>query len=279
MKRRELLMGLFTAPFSSSPLSALAQAVDHNTEANDSTIVGALPPLPTDLAGRDREAPFQYVETGLVGSGVPSHEEVDTAYGILLKSPFGVPPIEVARYFLAIGEGEYGAKLRPFAREWPVRANPVIFHFFSATQTSPEGDTTAWCAAFLNWCLLRARATKAEQIGKSPGSFSRGGELFDIDSLRHHSTNSASSGSFRCWDSTSQPVHGDIVVFADKGTHSFSSSCRGTGHVAFFLDIPSAGKVRVLGGNQAFSGSGGAVTVADQGTGSGSRFFKYTKPR
>src|SRR5437763_10958974 len=38
----------------------------------------------------------------------------------------------------------------------PTYANPVIVAFFLATNLKPAGDTTAWCAAFVNWCLQRA---------------------------------------------------------------------------------------------------------------------------
>src|SRR6202022_1898557 len=144
-----------------------------------------------------------------------------------VQSPYGVGPIDVAQYFLAVGAGAYGQSYRSFIREWPIRANPLIFHFFSSTLTKPEGDTTAWCAAFVNWCLLRARATASEEIGKSPGFFSVSGKPFSDENIQNHSTNSASSGSFRCWDEVSPPKRGDIVVFKNSGTDALTPSCRG----------------------------------------------------
>lgn len=282
MDRRNLLYSVTAAAITTAvtrPFAALAQTATGSSPEETEIVVGMLPPLPSDLVGREKEPPFPYVDTALVGSGVPSREEIESAYDILLGSPFGVKPIDVAQYFLEVGAGTYGEKLRPFAREWPVRANPVIYHFFSATQTAPEGDTTAWCAAFMNWCLLRSHATAANQIGKAPGSFSKGGKPFDPEAMKKYSTNNASSGSFRCWRPISDPQRGDIVVFANKGTESDTPSCRGQGHVAMFLSVPKDGWVRVLGGNQVFPGSGGAVTISDMRTGLGSRFLHYAKAR
>jgi hypothetical protein len=238
-------------------------------------LISQLPPLPDDLAGQADSPPAPYDQTALVSTARPKMEEIKAADSILRKSPFGVPPIEIAQYFLAIGAGAYGADLRQYAREWPIRANPLIFHFFSATTTKPEGDTTAWCAAFMNWCLLRARATDADEIGRSPGDFSMSGKPFSTENLTKHSTNHASSGSFRCWAETTNPKRGELAVFKNAGTDAMTRSCRGTGHVAFYLEVPRPGWVRVLGGNQTQAGSNGAVTVADMKTTSGSRFMKY----
>jgi len=85
----------------------------------------------------DNAAP--YTDTALVGTAAPAKDEINKAYELLINSPFGSPPIEVAHYFLAVGAGAYGNEYRPFVREWPVRANPVIYHFFSATQISLKG--------------------------------------------------------------------------------------------------------------------------------------------
>jgi hypothetical protein len=178
-----------------------------------------------------------------------------------------------------VGAGAYGSELRPFAREWPVRANPLISHFFSATLTKPQGDTTAWCAAFMNWCLLRSHANASDEVGASPGYYSVSGKKFSDENLTKFSTNSASSGSFRCWDPISSPRRGNIVVFKNAGTDSLTPACQGQGHVAFFLSIPRAGWVRVLGGNQSDPGSGGAITVTDMKTGAGSRFMQFVEAK
>jgi hypothetical protein len=219
------------------------------------------------------------MDTALVGTAPPTDDEVRMAYDLLRQSPFGVAPVDIVQYFLAVGAGAYGRAYRPFVREWPERANPLVFHFFSSTLTKPEGDATPWCAAFLNWCLLRARAATADEIGKSPGYFSISGKPFSDENIQNHSTNNASSGSFRCLDAVSSPKRGDIAVFKNAGTDHLTPVCRGQGHVTFFLSVPREGWVRVLGGNQSDPGSGGAITVDEYQTGSGSRFMKYVRAK
>jgi hypothetical protein len=271
MQRRQLITGAVAV----TALAAIQPAWSQDSVVPDIQLVGELPPLPSDLADSAGSPPAPYSPTADVGTKPPTPEEITRATDLLKNSPFGVPPIEVAQYFLAVGAGAYGQELRPYAREWPVRANPLIFHFFSATQTKPEGDTTAWCAAFLNWCLLRSRASSADEIGRAPGNFSSSGKPFPEKNLKDHSTNSASSGSFRCWADTKTPKRGDIVVFRDPGTDDLTKVCRGTGHVAFYLGEPTKDQVRVIGGNQTLKGSNGAITVADMKTSAGSRFLKY----
>ncbi|MBY5554149.1 CHAP domain-containing protein [Rhizobium leguminosarum] len=252
-----------------------ASKAGFSQQSNETVIQGEVPPLPDDLIGKAAAPPAPYIETKVVGTARPKSEEIEAAYYVLTESPFDCAPVEVAEYVLAVGSGAYGPNLRKFAREWPERANPLIFHFFSATQTKPEGDVTAWCAAFLNWCILRAHAKKQEQIGKSPGFFSTSGLPFSVDDMKAHSTNSASSGSFRCWQETKNPKRGDLVVFKNKGTDQATKYCLGQGHVAFYLRTPGANLVQVLGGNQISAGSGGAVTVANMSTTPESRFMKY----
>lgn len=246
-------------------------------------ILGELPPLPSDLAGFADEPPAPYVATEPVGTARPTDDEVRRAYEILVNSPFGpqrTTPIGVAQYFLEVARGVYGEEKRPFAREWPIRANPLIFHMFASTETKPEGDTTAWCAAFLNWCILRSHAGTTDEIGKSPGSFSRSGAPFPVENLQRFSTNHASSGSFRCWADTPSPARGDICIFKDPGTDTLTAVCRGTGHVAFVLEHPGPrgeGWVQLLGGNQSERGSNGAVTVANWQITRGSRFMNFVR--
>ncbi|MDW9912247.1 hypothetical protein GOB19_27495 [Sinorhizobium meliloti] len=273
MDRRAFLVVGGAAVLFSASRRSFSQAV------NDTVIIGEIPPLPDDLVDKAEAPPASYVETEVVGTARPKNEEIDTAYRLLIDSPYNCSPIDVAEYLLAIGSGAYGAGLRKYAREWPERANPVVFHFFSATQTKPEGDVTAWCAAFANWCSLRAHAGEREEIGKSPGFFSRSGKPFTVDNLKEHSTNSASSGSFRCWDETTSPTRGDLVVFKNAGTEGATKYCLGQGHVAFYLSRPGTSLVQVLGGNQTSAGSGGAVTIANMSTAPGSRFMKYVKAR
>ena len=274
MNRREILLSAISS-------LALIQTTSfaQNAPTADSSRISELPPLPADLASQANEPPAPYADTAPVGTAKPSDDEKNKAYEILLQSPFGVAPIDVAQYFLAVGAGAYGADFKPFVREWPVRANPLIAHFFSSTLTKPEGDTTAWCAAFMNWCLLRSHAAAADEIGASPGYYSVSGKRFPDENLRKFSTNSASSGSFRCWAEITSPKRGDIVVLKNAGTEGLTAACQGQGHVTFFLSVPSPGWVRVLGGNQSDPGSGGAITVADMRTGAGSRFMKFVSAR
>ncbi len=281
MNRRHFLasagMAVASPIFPAFAQAPAAQPTPASTPAvtPDTTIISALPPLPSDLADKASLPPADFGEITSVGTAPPTSAEVDKAYDLLINSPIGGAPIDVAQYFLAVGAGAYGEDLRPFAREWPVRANPMIMHFFTSTQTKPEGDVTAWCAAFMNWCLLRARATDVDQIGSGAAGYIKKGKPFTVQSLKQHSTNSASSGSFRCWKPILSPKRGDIVVFKNAGTDNLTKVCQGTGHVTFFVKVPSPGLVQVIGGNQSQSGSNGAITVANMSTQPGSRFFKY----
>jgi hypothetical protein len=270
MKRRTLLAGVTSAFLPTYSTFVRAQ------ETPDVEFLDDIPPLPTELQQFASEPPAPYIDVILSGAGKPSEKDKKLAYEILVGAPIGVSPIDVAKYFHGVGKGNLGAELRRFAREWPRTANPIIFHFFSATKTKPEGDVTAWCAAFMNWCLMRSRATSIEQIGSSPGDYSKSGISFTADAFEKYATRNASSGSFRCWKSISNPKEGDILVLANKGTQDFTPLCLGTGHVTFFVKQgSSANTVEVLGGNQVQSGSGGAVTRANTFIGQGSRFLKF----
>lgn len=84
-----------------------------------------------------------------------------------------------------------------------MRANPVRVGFFDATNLrAPSGDETAWCAAFVNWCV-----TQADRGNRATGS--------------------AASSSSRTWaTATDNPATGDIAVFKhrrmpDKGRVAF----------------------------------------------------------
>lgn len=98
--------------------------------------------------------------------------------------------------------------------------NPLIVTFFNSTHTEPSGDTTAWCAASLNWCL--------NQKG-------------------YAGSGSASSGSFRTAPGkTDNPQVGDIAVFRE-GDLKKAKQCYG--HVGFYVGQDSE-TVTVCGGNQ-----------------------------
>lgn len=226
----------------------------------DVIIESNMPPLPPDLQSLASIPPVEtYYDTEQVGNAKPKTEEIDMAAEILFGSPFNTTPIDVARYFYNIGqEDPHTSKRAQYVREWPVRANPVIHHFFVATQTFPAGDTTKWCAASANWFIARAYSKSREEIGQSPRYFVKTGKPFTAEAIAKTSNN-AQSGSFRCFPKSPQPTEGDLAVFADSGTES--ESCSGSGHVAFYLETVG-NYVRVLGGNQSLTGTTGAITIA-----------------
>ena len=274
MNRRAFLaiMGAATATIGDA---SLAQ------DSEDFRLLGDIPPLPTDLQPFANSPPAPIILTDPVGTAMPTTDEIDYAIQILFGAPHNCSPLEVAEYFLSVGDGtsRFGPSVRQFAREWPVRANPVIYHFFTATKTRPAGDTTAWCAAFTNWCILRSKASQQGEIGDKPDFFTSSGLPFPVASLQRFSSNSASSGSFRCYTPTDDPKKGDLVVLADQGTEGLSAQCRGTGHVGFYLDH-SEGWVTMLGGNQSAPRTGGAVTKAKyKMTGPRSRFYRFVALR
>jgi uncharacterized protein (TIGR02594 family) len=171
--------------------------------------IGVLP----DFAG--------LLPTKTLGAQRPMGPEEQIAKDILAMAPTGLTAYAVARYFLAVGNGKYGDEWVPYVSGWPIKWNPVIVAFFNATNTRPEGDVTPWCAAFVNWCFLRALSMSA--------------------------TKNASSGSFRCSGVAAiPPAEGDVVVFRKIDD---SEACAGRGHVGFFVrDLGDS--VEVLGGNQ-----------------------------
>jgi uncharacterized protein (TIGR02594 family) len=161
-----------------------------------------------------------------LGTNVPLPIEVQTAMAIIDRAPTKGHPIDVARYFLDVGDGKPDRKWIPYVEGWPDRWNPVIVEFFHSTNFGqPKGDLTPWCAAFVNWCVKR--------ISGSPA------------------TGNASSGSFKSYGKkTMNPKPGDIAVFRLTNDPTGAS---GRGHVGFFLSV-SAGEIQVLGGNQINSG-------------------------
>lgn len=169
----------------------------------------------------DFNGPLPHLE-GILGRQPASDPEVETARQLIASTPVGPLPVDVASYLLSVGNGTKGEAWQPYLKAWPVRWNPLIVAFFTATNTVPEGDATAWCAAFINWCF--------KQAGKGLA------------------TGSASSGSFRVFGtSTSTPSPGDIVVF--ERTNPKTEDETHQGHVGFFVKDNGV-EVDVLGGNQ-----------------------------
>lgn len=174
-------------------------------------------PLPTlDFAGNIE--PF--------GTKPPYESESKLARQVLSGAPTNCTPLEVASYFWGVGDGRYGETLKPYVVAWPKRWNPVIVEFFRTTGTTPEGDSTPWCAALINYCLVRGA------IGRT------------LPTNSSAPTKSARAKSFLDWGQpTTMPRPGDIVVF--------DNHVSGGGHVAFFL-ADQGDRVLVLGGNQQY---------------------------
>lgn len=155
----------------------------------------------------------------VVGSGDPTADDVLKAFKIIWNYPKSAMPLEVADYIRKESANISGSQGK-FNKEWPSRANPLIVNFFAMTNTTPSGDVTPWCAAFVNFCLAAA--------GRTP-------------------TLSAASASFRnhpSYPPTSDPKPGDLVVFQNVANSA-------QGHVAFFVDqSPDGSQISILGGNQ-----------------------------
>jgi uncharacterized protein (TIGR02594 family) len=147
------------------------------------------------------------------GVNPPLGSELAHAQAILRDVPSGPTAFTVAQYF--------DRSIDDHDKEgWPDRWNPIIVDFFRATRLNPSGDLTPWCAAFVNWCLLRA----GEQ-----------------------GTGSASSGGFKNWHApTDDPKPGDIVVFESTNP---KLAREGKGHVGLFVKR-DGDLIFTLGGNQ-----------------------------
>lgn len=171
------------------------------------------------------------IATTVTGTEAAFVDEIDLALRIRAEMPPYRTPLEVAAYYLALGQGDFqedfGIDAAKYAREWPVRANPLIVSFFDATTyRKPAGDTTAWCAAFINSCLETAVANGGSRDWAS--------------------NKSAASSEFRRWGrplaAGERPQPGDLAVYVNTADTS-------TGHVAFFVQTSATG-LYVLGGNQ-----------------------------
>lgn len=176
------------------------------------------------------EASIRDKDTVTLGHVLPPPDDKSwkEAHDILSGAPVQAAPYQIAEYFKSSVPEKYQRSWPEPNFSHPTYANPVIVLFFIATNLDPAGDTTAWCAAFANWCLQRARIA---------------------------GTMSASSQSFRNWG---QPVWsradggmpiaaktGDIAVFRTRSRPGF-------GHVCFFKQISTKqpNSVEILGGNQ-----------------------------
>lgn len=224
LTRRTFLYAICLLPF--FPKVGLALPTDWAALAKEDK---AVPEIPPELA-QFKDVPSLNNEDSIdaenkFGTKPATTAEESRGKKLLDQAPTNCKPVDVALYFLSIGQGEHGTENIPYITAWPVRWNPVIVGFFKATNAKPSGDTTAWCAAFLNYCLMKASTNKTLPINSS------------------ERTKSAGSKSFRKWGKeTKSPKPGDIVVFINKKDPTY-------GHVGFFLADMGDG-VLVLGGNQ-----------------------------
>ncbi|TAV74742.1 CHAP domain-containing protein [Rhizobium leguminosarum] len=183
--------------------SDLDAALNEAINSNSSLTLGRIIPPPTDIS---------WVETRR----------------ILSRAPRGTTPYEVASYFVEAVPPEYQMAWPEPNPAHPTFANPVILSFFLKTHTTPAGDTTPWCAAFMNWCLWRSGCP---QTGKANAvSFLKWGK--PVWKL--------ADGGMPVGAKT-----GDVAVFRNQRNPAH-------GHVAFFVEISKKvdKRIDVLGGNQ-----------------------------
>jgi uncharacterized protein (TIGR02594 family) len=139
-------------------------------------------------------------------------------------------PYDIASYFVTSLPQKFQSAWPEPNPASPTLANPLIVLFFLATKTKPSGDKTAWCAAFMNWCLSHASpAIAGTQDAGSQSFLNWGQEVWNKQ---------------QSWP----PVgarQGDVAVFTLKSDPAH-------GHVTFFQRAtPGQPKhVDVLGGNQ-----------------------------
>jgi uncharacterized protein (TIGR02594 family) len=225
ISRRMLLTGATSVAIASA---ARAQpAIDWAALANEDTEAPRIPDSLMEFADQPSlNGPISTYQP--FGTHPPKPEEELLAKKVLDNAPTNCSPVQVALYFLDVGAGKYDKELRPYVTAWPVRWNPVIVEFFRSTDTTPSGDTTAWCAAFVNYCLMRSAIGRPPIPGAAAPTYS------------------AASASFRNWGTKvadgTKADPGDIVVFRNKNYPS-------RGHVGFFI-AEDDDSVLVLGGNQ-----------------------------
>ncbi len=197
----------------------------------------------------------------------PTHAaDVARAFQIVSRAPRNAMPIDVANYFSGLTTRsvvKYGNQQYLFREEWPAAApfNPLIASFFGLTQTLPSGNSTSWCAAFVNACLWLTDRFGTDNAGSA--------------SFRHLA---------KPLDPTRPPRTGDVAVFKDQPPAGDAPNF--SGHVGFYVapeDVandkyparPVAVKrykqapskyIYVLGGNQGGGdpGSTGGIKVAPQ---------------
>jgi uncharacterized protein (TIGR02594 family) len=160
-----------------------------------------------------------------------SDPRVVAAKALLDAAPTSGTPFEVAKYFVTNVPARFQYAWPEPDAAHPTDANPLIVEFFRQMGASKDGgDTTPWCAAFVNWCIarvgLKGTGSPASQ------SFLRLPWLKPIWAAKGGGDLAAAKT-------------GDILVFT-------SSTDAAHGHVAFFsrwIDEKHS-TLEMLGGNQ-----------------------------
>lgn len=99
--------------------------------------------------------------------------------------------------------------------------NPRIIAYHATTSLRATSDSTAWCASFVNWCIVQAGLR-----GK----------------------NSARAADWLAWGVSTQAREGAVIVIRNGAAANSSLTVSGN-HVGFLVE-ETATLYRVLGGNQ-----------------------------
>jgi hypothetical protein len=146
--RRSLLAGLSSAMWAST----FASTSQH--------VKGVLFGIPHGIGVLpDYDGPLP--KPGTLGITPATAHEVEIANAILAKAPHGPNPVDVASFFLEVGNGDFDPDWKPFVKGWPTEWNPVIVRFFEATHTKPQGrlDRLVRCVRQLVLATIREEAT------------------------------------------------------------------------------------------------------------------------
>lgn len=174
----------------------------------------------------------------LFGYAGPNEAQKAKAREMIDGTPKGPTPIAIAESFIT----RYAKSDPDLIAQWPSPAawNPLVVEFFRATSLRVNNDMIDWCAAFVNWCIVR---------NNREGTDSAGSQSFVY------------SGRFK---KTDKPKEGDIVVFTCYDNASGKSL--GLGHVAFFKQDLGSERILVVAGNQSKDGHSSIISEASFST-------------
>jgi|SRR5579859_6635327 len=199
----------------------------------------------TDWQTALREA-IENKDPATLGGRVPPPDDPSwrEAHAVLSSAPSKGTPFGVARYFVGSVPLKYQQAWPEPDPRHPTLANPVIVLFFLATNTNPSGDTTAWCSAFVNWCVERVglKGTKSAS-SQSFADLNWGKEVWKRGGSEELPVNAKT---------------GDIAIFQRLSDPRL-------GHVCFFskLSDTQPKSIEVLGGNQILRSGGQRLHLID----------------